>query len=97
MVDSPKAAAVGTPGGPNGMRHRRHCGEEYPPGSGHRCSITLDFRKDRIDAVLYALYDAMPEPATKITWQVSDDVMAKLVGRPDLAPIVLAAYMANQP
>ena len=90
FVDSPKEAPIGVTG-PNGMRHRRRCGEEYPPGSGRRCRITIDFRKDRMDEVLYALWDAMPEPAHRITRRVSDDVMAKLVNKPDLAPAVLSA------
>ena len=65
--------------------------------SGHRCHITVDFRRDRMDAVLFALWDAMPEPATKITWQVTDDVAARLVRRPELAPVVMAASIAGNP
>jgi hypothetical protein len=97
LVDSPKNAEIGISGGANGRRHRRRCSEEDPPGSGHRCHITVDFRKDRMDAVLYALYDAMPEPATKIAWQISDDMMARLLAKPDLAPVALAATIRGKP
>ena len=97
LVDSPKDAEIGISGGPNGVRLRRRCSEEDPPGSGHRCHIMVDFRKDRMDAVLFALWDAMPEPATKITWQVTDDAMARLVRRPELAPVVLAASITGNP
>jgi hypothetical protein len=96
LVDSPKDAKVGISGGANGARFRRRCSEEDPPGSGHRCNIMVDFRRDRVNAVLYALWDAMPEPVTKITWQVTDDVMVKLLGKPALAPTVLAAFIAHQ-
>jgi hypothetical protein len=97
LVDSPKDAEIAISGGPNGMRFRRRCSEEDPPMSGHRCHITVDFRRDRMDAVLFALWDAMPEPATKITWQVTDDVAARLVRRPELAPVVMAASIAGNP
>ena len=97
LVDSPKEAEIGISGGPNDVRLRRRCSEEDPPGSGHRCHIMVDFRKDRMDAVLFALWDAMPEPATKITWQVTDDAMARLVRRPELAPVVLAASITGNP
>ena len=92
-VDSPKDAEVGVSGGENGVRLRRRCSEEDPPGSGHRCHIHPDFRRDRVNAVLYALWDAMPEPAPRGTWQVTDDVMTKLVRRPELAPAVLLAAL----
>ena len=37
LVDSPKTADIKVIEGPNGQRFRRRCGEEAPPGSGHRC------------------------------------------------------------
>jgi hypothetical protein len=96
LVDSPKTAEIGISGGPNGMRLRRRCSEEDPPQSAHRCHITVDFRKDRMDAVLFALWDAMAEPATRITWRITDDVMARLIQRPELAPTVLVVFNAHQ-
>ena len=97
LVDSPKNAQIGNPGGQNGMRYRRQCSEEDPPGSGHRCTITIDFRKDRMDAVLFALWDAMPEPATKLTWRITDNLIAKLIQKPEHAPTFLAALTQTIP
>jgi hypothetical protein len=96
LVDSPKDAEIGISGGPNGMRLRRRCSEEDPPGSGHRCHIMADFRRDRVDAVLFALWDSIGEPADKITWRITDNLMAKLLQRPELAPTFLAALRAHQ-
>jgi hypothetical protein len=97
LVDSPKDAGIAISGGQNGRRLRRRCSEEDPLGSRHRCHIAVDIREDRMDAVLGALWDAMPAPATKVTWQITDDVMARLLQRPELVPVVLAAIIAANP